>query len=196
LNELERRFLEPVVSASARTIRETADATSNGELGVEMMTGPRLRSIVDTDSILAVMEYEIRISGSAPGSLLLFASCGSSSLIGRIGRPKTSTTPQVPSWTVPAQRRKLLGQIAVDVAVTLEGNRIRFSDLISLQLGDVIALESPLTEQLVGTANGAAVFSGTVSSHKGQRFYKIDSLLSVPRAISISSARATAGGIG
>ena len=196
LNELERQFLDPVVRTSARAMRETADAGSDGEFGVEMMTGPRLRSLIDSESRFAVMEYEIRISGSAPGSLLLFASCASASLVGRIGRPQTPTTPKVPSRTVPDRRREVLGQIAVDVAVTLEGNRIRLSDLISLQLGDVIALESPLTQQLVGTANGAALFSGTVSEHKGQRFYKIDSRLSLPAAMSIGSARASAAGKG
>ncbi len=192
LNELERQFLEPFVRTAARVVRETADAASSDEFGLEMLTGPKFRPIVETVGSFAMMEFEIQIAGSPPGSLLFFASCGSASLVGRMGRPQAAATVKTASRAVPNRRRELLGQMTVDVAVTLEGNRIRFSDLISLQVGDVIALESPLTQPLVGNANGAAVFAGTVSAHKGQRHYKIDSRLALHAATGKSAARAMA----
>jgi flagellar motor switch protein FliM len=68
---------------------------------------------------------------------------------------------------------RLIGRAELDVSVSLNGPRMLFRDLLSIEAGDVIAFDYPLNQELDLELNGIPKFKGHVVARGTKRGFQI-----------------------
>jgi flagellar motor switch protein FliM len=76
----------------------------------------------------------------------------------------------------------LAGRAEVDANVCLNGPRMLFEDLLSMQAGDLIAFDCPLGQELDLELNGVPKFKGHLVARGGKRAFQIKHELPSSRA--------------
>jgi flagellar motor switch protein FliM len=176
IRELERDFVWDLLQKAWKIVLP-AETRSEG-IGTagpsfEILPVAEIEQAVKPDSAAHCAEFKISFGEGAEGNLLVMAS--SDSLNASSGKPVDAYRGNRP-WSREARNRRLerLGALTVDLEVKLEGNSIAFSDLVNLQVGDVIGLESDLDQALSATLNSVNTFEGRIVSSGARKSFQID----------------------
>lgn len=176
LSELERHFLRDLVCGAGTILFPPATATESetedsGDF--EVVSGHQLDQSLDPAAWVCCAEFQLVLAEGLQGSLIAIAPVNSDIF-----------SPAEPSALVgasvrAARKRRLerLGGVMLDLEVTLEGNSIAFTDLVNLQVGDVIALESELTVPLTASLNSAGTFEGSIVPAGPRKAFRIEKIL-------------------
>lgn len=176
IRELERDFVWDLLQKAWKIVlpAETrSESIGTAGPSFEILPVAEIEVAVKPDSTAHCAEFKISFGGGAEGTLLVMAS--SDSLNASSGKPVDTYRGNRP-WSREARNRRLerLGALTVDLEVKLEGNSIAFSDLVNLQVGDVIGLESDLDQALSATLNSVNTFEGRIVSSGARKSFQID----------------------
>ena len=73
-----------------------------------------------------------------------------------------------------AHMAKLLGNVGLNLEARLDGLTIKTRDLLSLQVGDVLALDAPIEQKITASLNGEPKFLGDVGIAGTKLGFRVD----------------------
>jgi flagellar motor switch protein FliM len=183
LSEIEIRLTSRITSAF---LRDLATAWSNAvTLNVEVErieSNPQLVQIVPPNEVVILVSFELTM-GKTRGMVNL---CIPFNTIERIGSKLTNN-----SWIGYASSRSteasqgqitnLIGESMTEVVVTLARSTLRATDLLNLQVGDIVSTEKDIREPLDVEVQGVVKFSAKAGALKGRKAIELIGVSEPPK---------------
>lgn len=175
LSEIELRLTSRITGAF---LRDLTSAWSNAvSLLVEVQrveSNPQLVQIVPPNEVVILVSFELTM-GKTRGMVNL---CIPFNTIERIGSKLTNN-----SWIGYASSRstdasqkqltQMIGQSVTEIVVTLARSSLRTTDLLNLQVGDIVSTEKDISEPLEVEIQGLIKFNAKAGSLKGRKAIEI-----------------------
>ena len=183
LSEIEIRLTSRITSAF---LRDLAIAWSNAvSLNVEVErieSNPQLVQIVPPNEVVILVSFELTM-GKTRGMVNL---CIPFNTIERIGSKLTNNSwiGYASSRSTPAsqgQITNLIGESMSEVVVTLARSTLRATDLINLQVGDIVSTEKDIREPLDVEVQGVVKFSAKAGALKGRKAIELIGISESPK---------------
>lgn len=183
LSEIEIRLTSRITSAF---LRDLAIAWSNAvSLNVEVErieSNPQLVQIVPPNEVVILVSFELTM-GKTRGMVNL---CIPFNTIERIGSKLTNNSwiGYASSRSTPAsqgQITNLIGESMTEVVVTLARSTLRATDLINLQVGDIVSTEKDIREPLEVEIQGVVKFSAKAGALKGRKAIELIGISESPK---------------
>ena len=183
LSEIEIRLTSRITSAF---LRDLAIAWSNAvSLNVEVErieSNPQLVQIVPPNEVVILVSFELTM-GKTRGMVNL---CIPFNTIERIGSKLTNNSwiGYASSRSTPAsqgQITNLIGESMTEVVVTLARSTLRATDLINLQVGDIVSTEKDIREPLDVEVQGVVKFSAKAGALKGRKAIELIGISESPK---------------
>ncbi len=183
LSEIEIRLTSRITSAF---LRDLAIAWSNAvSLNVEVErieSNPQLVQIVPPNEVVILVSFELTM-GKTRGMVNL---CIPFNTIERIGSKLTNNSwiGYASSRSTPAsqgQITNLIGESMTEVVVTLARSTLRATDLINLQVGDIVSTEKDIREPLEVEIQGVVKFSAKAGALKGLKAIELIGISESPK---------------
>jgi flagellar motor switch protein FliM len=175
LTDIELRLVSRITDLFLKEMHHTWENVVELDLSVERVeSNPQLVQIIPANEVVVLISFEV-IMGDTRGMINL---CIPFNSIERISTKLTSN-----SWASYSKRlptvesvHNLTSRIAeapVEVAVELAQTKIATSDLIGLQVGDIIASEKDVQQPLVVSVEGRGKFYAKPGQHKGRKAIEV-----------------------
>ncbi len=175
LSEIELRLTSRITGAF---LRDLAAAWANAvtlDLEVQRVeSNPQLVQIVPPNEVVILVSFELTM-GKTRGMVNL---CLPFNTIERIGSKLTNN-----SWigyassrssdTCQQQLTNLLGESVTEVVVTLARSTLRATDLLNLQIGDIVSTEKDIHDALEVEIEGLVKFVAKAGSLKGRKAIEV-----------------------
>lgn len=160
VTEIEQRILESFLSVVIDDLRLAWRPLVELDLDiVARETRPQMLQIVAPNEVVLVIVFEIGI-GEARGRMSL---CIPAQILEPLVEKFTPAAYARASEVAPAQTRRILDALAqtdLEITAELRGTRITASDLLDIQAGDVLRLDSRIDAPLQITVGGIQKFCG------------------------------------
>jgi flagellar motor switch protein FliM len=175
LSEIELRLTNRVTSVFLRDLAAAWENAIELDLQVEKVeSNPQLVQIVPPNEVVILVSLEL-VVGKSRGTVNL---CIPFNTIERIGSKITNNTwsgnsSSKNSRETISQLEARIDRSAVDVVVELVGTSIRATDLLNLQVGDVITTEKDCRSPLTVYVGGAGKFHARPGAFKGKKAVEI-----------------------
>ena len=178
LTEIERSFALQIIERAARAL---ADSWGKAVPGLEVReeeldSDPEQSHLMPADEVVTVVRLLVRFSG-CEGRLAL---CAPAPVIELLVGPELATEPlaeMAPPETQPAQDpppiTKNMVQQAVELRALLAETKVRLSDVIEMQAGDIITTDHPVEADVPIYMEGEEVFRGRLGQFRERRAIEI-----------------------
>ena len=137
----------------------------------------QLEQAMDPEGRTSLGEFQITFADGICGAFLAMAPL-ESAYVGASDAVASHTVTGSASRAARKRRLEKLGGVMLDFEVKLEGNTIALAEIASLQVGDVIALESELSAPLTGSLNSDRAFEGSVVPSGPRKVFRIERVIS------------------
>jgi flagellar motor switch protein FliM len=179
LTAIEQRLVQKIIDRAVSSLGEAwANVTPLTFAMDETESNPQLVQIVPPNEVVVVVGFEIKM-GNRAGTMSL---CVPYNVIEPVMEKLSNQ-----SWAHYKRTRrdeKLRRRLAthldtarLTVAAQLATTSIKLSDLMSLQVGDLVLTEKPATAPLVLTVNGRRKHVGHIGQYRGNRAFKVKRIL-------------------
>jgi flagellar motor switch protein FliM len=201
LTEIEQRLVSRITDLFLAEMRHAWKNVLDLQLSVDRVeSNPQLVQIVPPNEVVVLISFEITL-GDVRGMANL---CITFNSIERISQQLTSN-----SWVAygrkpptPQSIEMISGQLSgsiVEVVVDLAETHIATSDMINLQVGDVIATEKDVNTPLVLSIEGRPKFHTEAGVFKGRKAVQVKEIIgdrAAPRQAAAPAAPAPAAAAG
>jgi flagellar motor switch protein FliM len=175
LSEIELRLTNRVTTVFLRDLATAWENALQLDIQVEKVeSNPQLVQIVPPNEVVILVSLELTV-GKSRGTVNL---CIPFNTIERIGSKITNNTWSGNSNSKANQHtakhlESLIDRSALDVVVELVDTNIRATDLINLQVGDIIATEKDCRSPLLVVVGGVEKFHARPGAFKGKKAIEI-----------------------
>ncbi len=173
---IEQRMIQRVVNAILKDLERAWQAVYPVSLQyVRSEINPQFAKIVQDDDVVIVSKFQVDIEEMS-GVIHITVPI---SVIQPIKKNLQSSF-QTEEGEDPAWRRGMLQNLRltpVELTVPLGHATISGADLLDLEEGDIIQLDTRIDDLLYGMLEGQVKFKGFPGLYKGQRAFKIDSVI-------------------
>ena len=175
LTEIELRLVSRITDLFCKEMKQAWENVLELDLSIDHVeSNPQLVQIVPPNEVVVLISFELTI-GEARGMMNL---CIPFNSIERISGRLSSN-----SWVTygkktatPENIKRITGQLAgavVELVVDLAETQIATSDLIGLQVGDIIATEKDVARPLVVSVEGRPKFHAQPGAFKGRKAIQV-----------------------
>jgi len=173
LTEIEQSIAEGVLKVILHDLRETWAPVVEIDFQVEAMeTQPQLMQILSANEAIVAIGFEVTL-GEARGMV----NFGVPSIMVKMMGQRFEQQWSIRKRTASERERRLMQRLIRKVPVRLEAraplSHIPLSDLMALQVGDVVSLDVPVDRPARILVNGLEKFTGEVVSVVGRRGIEI-----------------------
>lgn len=180
LTAIEMRLVNKILDRGVAALKEAWANVKDINFNVtETESNPVLVQIVPPNEVVVVVSFELKMGGRA-GTMSL---CIPYNVIEPLIEKLSNQT-----WAAykkhsrdAKMRNRLAGHLdsaRLDIATILADTTIKVSDLLNLEVGDLILTEKPASAPLTLEIEGKRKFIGQLGQYKGNRVFRVDRTLS------------------
>ena len=175
LTQIEQRLVERITERATTYLSEAWSAVTPVTFTVnDFESNPQLVQIVPPNETVVVVGFELKM-GNRTGTMSL---CIPYTVIEPIMQQLTAQTwfnYQKKGANEVSQKRlnRHIGSARVEMRAVLARTTMRMTDLLSLQIGDVITTDKPIDEPLTIEVEGRSKFHGSVGKFRNNRAIRI-----------------------
>ena len=162
LTEIERSIIEGVLRIVLHDLRETWAPVAEIDFTIEATeTQPQLMQILSPNEAVVAIGFEITM-GDIRGMMNFGVPSILVKMMGQKFEQQWSIRRRSGSQAEQGRMRTLVKQIPVSVEALMEGAKVRLTDLLELQVGDLISLDVPVQRPARIKVNGKNKFKGEI----------------------------------
>lgn len=172
---IEMRLISNVIKRGLQALSEAWSGVRKLEFSVAATeSNPQLVQIVPPNEVAVVISFELKTANRAGTMNLCIPFNVIEPVISELSSQSWfSTTKNLRSKETQAKLENSLGGAPMTVTGLLGETTISVKDLMTMSVGDVIAMEKNATSPIVVCVGGEKKYLGNIGQHRGQRALKI-----------------------
>ena len=178
LTEIERGVALQIIERAAAELSASLSRAAGEEVVVReeaIESTPQSLRLMPADELIAVARFELSC-GSGPAFAGTARLCMPQVLVRQLLEGELTLRPQPrdDSGAEPGQMRRNMLQAAVELRAVLAETKARLSDVLAMQVGDVITTEKAVGEAVELRVDGEPAVSGQLGQLSGRRAVRIN----------------------
>jgi flagellar motor switch protein FliM len=189
--EIEQSIFKSVIRLITKDLRDAWSGVAQFELTVEQtVTEPQLVQTLSPNEAVVAIAAEVRV-GECSGLLQFVIPAAVVKTLRQRFVQRWQSRKTGPSEQELARLKQIAAQAEMDISAELVGPVISLKSLLSMQVGDTIALDYPVSRPVQLSIHGKPKYYGRIAIQRGKKAVRIEKLIPASRGDEAGSMSAS-----